>query len=105
VSWPSTGADLVPEPDAGYEEKSEPIIPFGKSVEVAKTGLIKHGTMSRHMLFCMLAVPGALKFTSDAVVATVGWDDFTPEEALLIGHRILTMERIFNMLSRSNRGG
>ena len=27
----------------------------------------------------------------------VGWEDFTAEEASAVGHRVLTLERIFNM--------
>jgi len=38
-----------------------------------------------------------MRFTSGAIAAVVGWEDFTPEEALAVGHRTLTLERIFNM--------
>jgi aldehyde:ferredoxin oxidoreductase len=98
VSWPSMGADLVPEPDAGYPEKSEPNNPFIKVEEVAKTGILKgwndcHGTCD----FAMWAVTGGLKCSVDAVAAAVGWESFTSEEALLVGHRVLTLERVFNM--------
>jgi aldehyde:ferredoxin oxidoreductase len=35
--------------------------------------------------------------TSSAIAAAVGWDDFTAEEARVVGERVVTLERIFNM--------
>ena len=47
--------------------------------------------------FAGWGVPGVLRLSSSAVGAVVGWDDFTAEEARAVGHRVLTLERIFNM--------
>jgi len=97
--WPAPGADCwTAEPDAGYPKKANPLNPFGKGEEVAKTGIIKswndcHGCC----WFATWGLPGIMKITSGAVAAVVGWEDFTPEEALAVGHRVLTLERIFNM--------
>jgi aldehyde:ferredoxin oxidoreductase len=48
-------------------------------------------------VFATWGLPGILKLTSGAVCAIVGWDDFGPEEALAVGHRAVTLERIINM--------
>ena len=97
--WPAPGADCwCPEADAGYPEKTDPLSPYGKGEEVAKTGIIKmwddcQGTC----WFANWGVPGQTKYSADAIAAVVGWEDFTPEEVLAVGHRALTLERIFNM--------
>jgi len=96
--WPSPGADCwTPEPDAGYEEKTDPLAHFGKAEEVVKTGRIKywhdcHGTC----WFSTWGVPSILEYTAGSLSAVTGWD-FTPEEALEVGDRMMTMERIFNI--------
>jgi len=97
--WPAPGADCwAPEADAGYPEKTNPLSPFGKGEEVAKTAPVKmwddcNGTC----WFATWGVPNQLKLSAGAVAAIVGWEDFTPEEARDVGHRALTLERIFNM--------
>lgn len=98
VSWPSLAADLVGSPDAGYPKRSDPLDPFGKAEEVVKTGILKawydcQGTCD----FSSWSIRGSLKLASSALAAATGWEDFTPEEALVTGHRVLTLERIFNM--------
>lgn len=97
--WHAPGADCwAPEADAGYPEKTDPLSPWGKGEEVAKTAPIKmwndcNGTC----WFVTWGVPGQMKFSAEAIAAVVGWEDFTHEEALAVGHRALTLERIFNM--------
>lgn len=97
--WPPPGADCwTPEADAGYPEKADPLSPYGKGKEVAKTGIIKlWNDCYGCCWFGTWGVPGIMRFTSGAIAAVVGWEDFTPEEALAVGHRTLTLERIFNM--------
>ena len=97
--WPPPGADCwTPEADAGYPEKTDPLSPYGKGEEVAKTGIIKlWNDCYGCCWFGTWGVPGIMKLSSDAIAAVVGWEDFTPEEALAVGHRTLTLERIFNM--------
>ncbi|MEM3586337.1 MAG: aldehyde ferredoxin oxidoreductase C-terminal domain-containing protein [Candidatus Jordarchaeaceae archaeon] len=96
--WPAPGADCwTPEADVGYPVKTNPLTHIGKAEEVAKTGKLKywndcHGTC----WFATWGVPNITRYTAGAVSAVVGWD-FTPEEALTVGHRVLTLERIFNM--------
>jgi len=98
VSWPSTAADLMAEPNSGYPRRTDPLDPFIKAEEVAKTSILKawndcHGTCH----FATWGIDGSLQLTCRAIAATVGWEDFAPEEALRVGHRVLTLERIFNM--------
>jgi len=97
--WPAPGGDCwTPEADAGYPEKTDPLTPHGKAREVAKTGIIKlWNDCYGCCWFATWGIPGVMKFSSGAIAAVVGWEDFTPEEALAVGHRVLTLERIFNM--------
>jgi aldehyde:ferredoxin oxidoreductase len=100
--WGPPGADCFSaEPDAGYATKANPLSPFGKGQEVAKTGIIKlWNDCYGCCWFASWGITGIMKHSAGAVSAVVGWEDFTPEEALAVGHRVLTLERIFNM----NRG-
>ena len=97
--WPAPGADCwTAEADAGYPEKTDPLGPVGKGEEVAKTGAIKlWNDCYGCCWFATWGVTGIMKLTSGAVGAVVGWEDFTPEEAVAVGNRVVTLERIFNM--------
>jgi aldehyde:ferredoxin oxidoreductase len=52
-----------------------------------------HGTC----FFSTIWVPGALSYATQAVAAAVGWDDFTTDEALLVGARMQTLLRLMNL--------
>ena len=97
--WPAPGADCwTAEADAGYPEKTDPLSPYGKGEEVAKTGVIKFWNDCYGCCwFATWGLPGIMKLTSSAIAAVVGWDDFSAEEALAVGSRAVTLERIFNM--------
>ena len=97
--WPAPGADCwTPEADAGYPEKADPLSPYGKGEEVAKTGIIKFWNDCYGCCwFGTWGLPDIMKLSSSAVAAVVGWDDFTAEEAWVVGERAVTLERIFNM--------
>ncbi len=97
--WGPPGADcFTAEPDAGYATKADPLSPFGKGQEVARTGIIKlWNDCYGCCWFASWGITGIMKYSAGAVAAVVGWEDFTPEEALAVGHRVLTLERIFNM--------
>jgi len=94
--WPNPGADCwTAEADAGYPEKADPLSPFGKGHEIAMTGIIKFWNDSYGCCwFASWGLPGIMKLSSSALSAVTGWN-FTPEEAWDVGHRSLTMERIF----------
>ncbi|MBL7211082.1 MAG: hypothetical protein ISS61_01750 [Desulfobacteraceae bacterium] len=97
--WHSLAADIwCPEADVGYPEKVGPLDPRQKGEQVARVTRLKFwedcfGTC----VFATWGIPGVLKFTTGALGAVVGWDDFSPEEALAVGHRVVTLERIINM--------
>ena len=97
--WPAPGADCwCPDADSGFPEKTNPLSHLGKGEEVAKTGMVKFWADCYGCCwFAGWGVPGVLRLSSSAVGAVVGWDDFTAEEARAVGHRVLTLERIFNM--------
>lgn len=97
--WHSLAADIwCPEADVGYPEKVGPLDPRHKGEQVGRVTRLKFwedciGTC----VFATWGIPGVLKFTSGAIAAVVGWDDFSPEEALAVGHRTVTLERVINM--------
>jgi len=95
--WPSQGATgFSPDPDAGYTELQDPFTPEGKAEAARKTGIKKYFDDSMGTCwFASWGVPGVLKYASDAISAATGWN-FTPEEALLVGERVLNLERAFN---------
>ena len=97
--WPAPGADCwTPEADAGYPEKPDPLSPYGKGEEVAKTGMVKFWNDCYGCCwFGTWGLPDIMKMSSSAIAAVVGWDDFTAEEAWAVGERAVTLERIFNM--------
>ena len=97
--WPAPGADCwTPEADAGYPEKADPLSPYGKGKEVAKTGMVKFWNDCYGCCwFGTWGLPDIMEMSSSAIAAVVGWDDFTAEEAWAVGERAVTLERIFNM--------
>jgi len=99
TSWHGGAADCwCQEPDAGYPEMTDPLNPRGKGKEVAETSKLKfwHDTYGC-CWFASWGVKGILKLTADSISAVTGWDDFTSQNAIDVGHRSLTLERIFNM--------
>ncbi|MGD0919398.1 MAG: aldehyde ferredoxin oxidoreductase C-terminal domain-containing protein, partial [Thermodesulfobacteriota bacterium] len=98
--WQGVGADAFsPEPDLGYTELTQaPSSPEGKAEALWKTRCKKLFEDSLGICwFAAWGVPGIMDFERRAVAATVGWNDFTVEEALTLGHRVSTAQRLFNM--------
>ncbi len=98
ASWPAHGANVYsPEPDVGYEKFADPLDPNVQPDAVTKTWPKKywddtHGTC----WFATWGVPGSLRFSAEAVSAVTGWE-FTKEEALTVGLRLVNLERAFNV--------
>lgn len=96
VAWQGTGVDsFTSEPDLGLDKLGTPHVPEGKADAVFRT--------QRKKLFedtvgiCWFAawgVRGVMQFVAEAIRDATGWDDFTPEEALLIGERLIVMQRL-----------
>jgi aldehyde:ferredoxin oxidoreductase len=98
--WQAAGVDAFSaEPDLGYPDLSDdPVSPKGKAEAVWKTQYKK--LLEDSLGICWFAawgVPGSLTFESRAIAAATGWEDFNVEEALTVGKRIITLQRIFNM--------
>lgn len=92
------GADVVvKEPDIGYEKLSTPFDPKETPKAVVKTQIKKLWEDCIGICwFVALGVPGVTEFSHKALSATVGWD-FTLEEALSVGERVINLQRLFNM--------
>lgn len=97
--WPPPGVDAwAPEADVGYPEKTDPLSPRDKGKEVALSGILKMVNDCIGVCwFGTWGLPGITQLEADAFAAIVGWDDFTADEVKLVGERILTLERIFNI--------
>ena len=98
--WQGSGVvAFSPEPDLSYKELSvDPVSAEGKAEAVWKTQQKK--SMEDSIGICWFAgwgVPGSLNFERRAIAATTGWKDFTVEEALTVGRRIITLQRLFNI--------
>jgi aldehyde:ferredoxin oxidoreductase len=99
AGWPATGADaFTPEPDSGYPELTDPFDHNSKPLEVKKTGIVKflHDSTGQCM-YVTWGMEGALKLTAETLSAATGWD-FTIEELLEVGERIMHLERAFNVM-------
>lgn len=86
--------DLMPDPDIGYPE---PLPPF--SVEGVPEGLSKgsqKGQFNDTLGICMFLLGAKLDIITDTVSAVTGWD-FSPQEALEVGRRIVNLQRAFNI--------
>lgn len=97
--WPAPGADTwTPEPDVGYEERTDQLDPSTKPEEVAKTAPKKYWEDCQGTCwFTTWGVPKVLEDSAQATAAVTGWDDFNFDEALEVGERVVTLERVVNM--------
>ncbi len=96
--WPAPAADAwATEPDVGFPEYQDPINPRIKPEAVAKTWPKKYwDDCNGTCWFATWGVPGVLTYSAQAVSAVTGWD-FTREEALTVGERVVNLERVFNI--------
>jgi aldehyde:ferredoxin oxidoreductase len=94
--WPAPGADLTrPDPDSGYTERTEGLEPRNKPLEVRKTGITKFANDSTGVCwFSTWGNPQGLELATTMISAVTGWD-FSREELLKFGERMLNLERAF----------
>lgn len=96
--WPAPGADITrPDADSGYPERQPPLDPKVKPEEVRKTGIVKFAHDSTGV--CWLNTwghPEGTQLAADMISAVTGWD-FTREELLAFGERVINLERAFNV--------
>jgi aldehyde:ferredoxin oxidoreductase len=94
------GTDLMAHPELGYTQ-STPDIPRTLAEALAKVEPVVK-TQSSKLWFdtlgvCMFSVrgiPDSVDFTSQCLAQAVGWEDFSPAEALLVGERVTNLMRL-----------
>ncbi len=96
VCWQGYGVDSwTTEPDLGYKAFAEGFVPDGKAEAVAKTQKKKLWEDTLGVCwFAAWGVPGVLRYSADALKYATGWEDFSAEEALMVGERMVALQRI-----------
>lgn len=97
--WPAPGAtSFTTEPSVGYGEFQDPLTPEGKPLASRKTGMLKfYNDCTGSCWNSLWGVPKSLNHSMMAVRAVTGWEDFDEEEALLLGERMMNLERVCNI--------
>ena len=96
VCWQGPGVDAwTTEPDLGYTEFGEPMVPDGKAEAVAKTQIKKlwEDTLGVCWFACW-GVKGVLDYSSEAIALATGWSDFDRDEAMAVGERMVNLQRV-----------
>lgn len=97
--WEGYGVDVwAVEPDLGLTKYHDPHQTEGKADAVQKTQCKKLWEDS--IGICWIGAwgcPGALGWAAEAVGAATGFKEFSAEEALQVGERVINMERVFNL--------
>jgi aldehyde:ferredoxin oxidoreductase len=98
AGWPAPGADCwTTEPDAGYPKLADRFDPRSKPTEARKTGILKFmNDCTGICWFVTWGMEGVLRLTAEAISAATGWD-YSPEELLDVGERVMHLERAFNI--------
>jgi aldehyde:ferredoxin oxidoreductase len=95
--WPASGADFVAEPDLGYPKAQDPLEWKDKPEAARKIGMKKYfEDSSGTCWFNTWGVPRTINYEPEALSGATGWD-FTSEEMLLAGERLMNLERAFNV--------
>lgn len=96
VCWQGPGVDAwATEPDLGYTEFSAPFETEGKAEAVARTQMKKLWEDALGVCwFACWGVKGVLDYSARSIAAATGWSDFDRDEAMLIGERIVNLQRI-----------
>tara|TARA_Y100001970_G_scaffold283401_2_gene398476 strand:+ start:95533 stop:97425 length:1893 start_codon:yes stop_codon:yes gene_type:complete len=96
VCWQGPGVDAwTTDPDLGYTEFGEPMVPEGKAEAVAKTQMKKLWEDTLGVCwFALWGVKGGLDYASEAIALSTGWSDFNRDEAMLVGERMVNLQRV-----------
>jgi len=96
--WPAPGVtSFTTEPSVGYNEFQDPLTPEGKPLASRKTGMLKfYNDCTGSCWNSLWGVPRSILSTTECISAITGWG-FTIEEALLIGERVMNLERVCNV--------
>ncbi len=96
-SWQSGPAPEAPNPDLGNEKGMDPRNFEGKGKMVAK--IQQRATFEDSEGICWFAagrgLPGSLSWMAQAIAAATGWEDFTVEEALEVGERVMNLQKVY----------
>lgn len=94
--WQAPGVDAwTTEPDFGYKGHPEGTIPDGKAEAVRLTQMKKLWEDCLGICwFACWGVRDVTKLAPRALAQAVGWEDFTTEEALAVGERVINMMRL-----------
>jgi aldehyde:ferredoxin oxidoreductase len=95
----SYAADLIPEPDLGYNDRNPVFETKGLGQVVARSSMKRlwDDCFGQCTIGNLQEIPGGGLLAPKAVAAATGWKDFSFDEALTVGQRVATLERIFNM--------
>jgi aldehyde:ferredoxin oxidoreductase len=96
VCWQGPGVDAwTTDPDLGYTDFGEPMVPEGKAEAVAKTQMKKLWEDTLGVCwFALWGVKGGLGFSSKSIALATGWSDFGEEEAMVVGERMVNLQRV-----------
>ncbi|GIX48465.1 MAG: aldehyde ferredoxin oxidoreductase [Candidatus Tectimicrobiota bacterium] len=101
VCWQAPGVDaLAAEPDLGYLRYAPGTVAtleeaLEKVTQVRRTQLKKLWEDCLGVCwFATWGVKDVLRLAPQALAAAVGWEDFTPEEALAVGERVANLMRL-----------
>jgi aldehyde:ferredoxin oxidoreductase len=97
TGWQTWGADLLAEPDCGFEVETPKRTHVGKAREVAVTTPKKYWIDSVGCCWFAFLDGGSLDLSVDAVNGVTGWN-LSRQDAFDAGWRSLHLERAFNML-------
>ncbi len=99
-TWQGSYAnDLIPEPDLGYTERNPLFSTDGLSGVVARSSMkrVWDDCYGQCLLGNLMDESGAAHLPPKAVAVATGWSGFDLDEAITVGHRVITLERIFSM--------
>lgn len=79
---------------AGMTRSATPFSAEEIAQAVAKLGPIRQ--FQECMNVCLFHLPASRSLEAEAIAAATGWD-FTPQEGLLVGRRVVALQRAFNL--------
>ncbi|MDO8750278.1 MAG: aldehyde ferredoxin oxidoreductase C-terminal domain-containing protein [Dehalococcoidia bacterium] len=98
-SWQSGPAPEAPNPDVGNEKGMDPWKFEGKGQMVSK--LQRRATFEDCQGVCWFAagrdMAGSLTWFAQAIAAATGWTDFSVQEIMEVGERVMNLQKVYAM--------
>jgi aldehyde:ferredoxin oxidoreductase len=90
---------MLPELDLGYPDRTPSFETEGLVKAMAKSSKkrVWQDCWGGCFIGDLIEFSGGAFLPIRALAATTGWQDFSFDEAMVVGHRVITLERIFNM--------